>query len=137
MKQEISKSKERSFFSKAEKLKSKKLIDILFKEGKVIRKNLMNCLYLNPDEVIDSPVQVMISVPKKLFKKATDRNLIKRRIREAYRLNKKSLIHLCRNENKPLILAFLFKNSAIKDYSSIETDIQNIIADLTNKVSKK
>jgi len=132
----ISKSKERSFFGKTEKLKSKKFIDLLFREGKAIRENLVNCLYLTPDEANDNPVQIMISVPKRLFKKATDRNLIKRRIREAYRLNKNSLIQLCREENKHLILAFLYKNNAIKDYKSIETDIQKIITELTKKLSE-
>lgn len=131
----ISKSNERYFFAKTEKLRSKKLIDLLFKEGKAIRKKSVKCLYLTPPGKIDSPLQVMISVPKRLFKRATDRNLIKRRIREAYRLNKNSLVQLCREENKALILALLYQNTAVAEYKRIEIDIKKIFAELIDKVA--
>ena len=136
MNKHVLKSRERAFFGKEEKLKSKKLIDLLFKEGKSIKKNSLKCLYLSPDETLSSPIQVMVSVPKKQFKKAVDRNLIKRRIREAYRLNKNTLVQLCREENKQLILAFLFQNTAIAEYNTIETDIKKILAELIDKLSK-
>ena len=131
----ISKSKERFFFTKTEKLRSKKLIDLLFKEGKAIKKKSVKCLYLIPTEKIDSPLQVMISVPKRLFKRATDRNLIKRRIREAYRLNKNSLVQFCREENRQLILAILYQNTAIAEYKTLEIEIKKIIAELADKVA--
>jgi len=131
----IPKSKERYLFTKTEKLRSKKLIDLLFKEGKTIRKKSVKCLYLFPAEKIDSQLQILISVPKRLFKRATDRNLIKRRIREAYRLNKNSLVQMCREENKQLILAFLYQNTAVAEYKVIEIDIKKIFAELTDKVA--
>ncbi len=124
---------EKSRFRKTERLRSKKQIDLLFREGKSIRENCVRCLYLVPDEPLPSPVQVMISVPKKLFKKAVDRNLIKRRIRESYRLNKDSLLRLSSGKNKHLILAFLFVHSEMEDYHSIEQAIQKIISKLIHK----
>ena len=77
-------------FSKEERLSSEKDIQELFKKG--------SSFYLFPFKIVftQSPGatgshQVLISVSKKNFKTAPDRNLIKRRIREAYRLNKYNL----------------------------------------------
>lgn len=123
-------------FGKAEKLLSKKLIDLLFREGKSIKINCVRCLYLLTDEQLSSPVQVMISVPKRLFKKAVDRNLIKRRIREAYRLNKNSLLSLTNKKNSQLILAFLFIHTEAEEYHLIEDAIQKIISELKQIMAK-
>ena len=70
-------------FSKAERLCSRKAIDKLFAEGKSFTLFPLRILHL-PQETN----QVLISVSKRRFKRAVDRNAIKRRIREGYRLNK-------------------------------------------------
>jgi len=61
-----------------------------------------------------------VSVPKRLFKKAVDRNLLKRRIREAYRLNKKGLHELVLRKDLKLILVIQYKHREIEGYHSIE-----------------
>ena len=78
----------------------------------------------------------MFSVPKRLFKRATDRNLIKRRIREIYRLNKNPLIQLCKEENRQLILAFLFQDNTLAEYNTLEIEIIKILSELTENVVK-
>ncbi len=75
-------------FKKSERLSQKKLIQELFDKG--------SSFYLYPFKVFfipnERPVhQILISVPKNIFKRAVDRNAIKRRIREGYRLNKSKL----------------------------------------------
>jgi len=75
-------------YSKKDKLKSKKQIDLLFSEGKSVTVFPLRLVYLNTkfdDGVI---IKTGVSVSKRLHKTAVARNKIKRLIREAYRLNK-------------------------------------------------
>ena len=75
-----------------EKLKSKKLLDALFSSGKKINGFPIKLVYKPLDFEDDCLIKVGVSVPKRNFKKAVDRNRIKRLMREAYRLNK-HIIH--------------------------------------------
>lgn len=73
---------------KAERLKSKKLIERLFEEGSSLKVYPFKLIYLKTPHRSEFPVQATFSVPKRRFKKAVDRNRIKRLLREAYRLEK-------------------------------------------------
>lgn len=78
-------------YPKAEKLKSKKIIDLLFSEGKSVSKYPLRLVYIQHDFEEDIPLKIGVSVSKKYFKKAVDRNYFKRLLRESYRLNKQLL----------------------------------------------
>lgn len=73
-------------FPKSEKLKKEKVIKQLFSKGKSVYKYPFKLLWL-PNAVAEEQTnpQVLVSVPKRAFKKAVDRNRIKRQIKEAYR----------------------------------------------------
>ena len=75
-------------FSKSERLSSKKAIEALFKNGKSFYCSPFLIVWAYSNSDIPYPAQVAFSVPKKVFKSAVTRNLIKRRTREAYRKNK-------------------------------------------------
>jgi len=73
---------------KQERLKSRKLIEKLYKEGNSVKAFPLRMMYLQTNHTSDFPAQVGVSVPKRNFKKAPDRNRLKRLMRETYRLQK-------------------------------------------------
>ncbi len=75
-------------YSKKDKLKSKKLIEQLFSEGKAITVYPLRLIYLKTEFEDESILKTGVSVSKRLHKTAVARNRIKRLLREAYRLNK-------------------------------------------------
>lgn len=75
-------------YARKDKLKSKKLIDQLFTEGKSVTAFPLRLVYLKTEFDDDSKLKTGVSVSKRLHKTAVSRNRIKRLIREAYRLNK-------------------------------------------------
>lgn len=91
-------------FRKEERLCSRKHLDLLFKSGSSFLLYPFRVSYLFIDQPADVPAQVVINVPKKRYKRAVDRNLLKRRIREAYRLNKQNQLYLPLPANKGLLL---------------------------------
>jgi ribonuclease P protein component len=118
-------------FSKHEKLKSKKTIDMLFAKGKSLNNNPIRVVYLPKQEITNVPANVGVSVPKKNIKLATNRNLIKRRMKEAYRLNNQSFKSELIKNNKGLDLMFIYNSKQILTYNEIEDKIKVILTRLT------
>ena len=79
---------------------------------------------LNP---IKPEAAVMVSVPKRLHKRANVRNLLKRRMREAYRLNKEPLRELCTQHHIRLSIGLLYSSGEIADFNTIENAVRKII----------
>ncbi len=75
-------------FGRSDKLKSKKLIDQLFLEGRSIKSFPLKLVYLPIENVDSAELKTGVSVPKKLIKNAVNRNRIKRQMREVFRKNK-------------------------------------------------
>lgn len=124
----------------AEKLKSKKIIDLLFSQGKSVSKYPLRLVYVQHDFDENVPLKMGVSVSKKYFKKAVDRNYFKRVLRECYRLNK----HLITEKlEEKYCCMFFYQTKEILDYSAInEKTIQlfeKFIKTLEeeNKYSKK
>lgn len=93
-------------YPKHEKLKSRKQIQKLFAEGKSVSKYPLRLAYLEHENT-EIPFQISVSVSKKHFKKAVDRNYYKRILRETYRLNQ----HLLKeNLNKPYSFMFFYQS---------------------------
>ncbi len=104
-------------FTKAERLSSKVAIDTLFTTGKSFHNSPFKIFWLEVAESI-SPVQIVISVPKRLFKSAVDRNRLKRLLREAYRKNKNVLLE--KLENKKVHLMFIYTSKTMVEYREAE-----------------
>jgi len=91
-------------FRKEERLCSRKHLDLLFKNGSSFLLYPFRISYLFIDAPSDVQAQVVINVPKRRYKRAVDRNLLKRRIREAYRLNKQDKLYLPLPTDRGLLL---------------------------------
>jgi len=92
------------------KLKSKLAIEKLFKEGKTIKNFPLKLVFLSY-EFDDSNLKIGFSVPKKLFKKAVDRNRLKRMMREVFRNNKEAIFR--HFENSTAIMLIYMHNEKI------------------------
>lgn len=103
-------------FSKNEKLKSRKVIDSLFTEGKSVAKYPLRLVYVEVTNEEEIPLKMGVSVSKKHFKHAVDRNYYKRVLRECYRLNKHLLLD---NINKKYAAMFFYQTSDRMSYQEI------------------
>ncbi|MDD4489642.1 MAG: ribonuclease P protein component [Paludibacter sp.] len=114
-------------FPKNEKLCGEIRIGKLFAEGEAFIVYPLRIVYKLSTEVQDVPVKVLISVPKKKIKTAIHRNRIKRQIKEAYRLNKTTLIESCREHGLSLQLAITYLSDKSLDYKLIEEKIKQVL----------
>lgn len=120
-------------FPKKEKLKSQKLIEKLFLEGKAVTAFPIRLLYLQTTFEDGSKIKTGVSVSKRNFKKAVDRNHIKRLLREAYRLNKPEYFNNITTSYAFMIL-YLGKDDA--DFDLVNSKLKIVFNMFLEKISK-
>lgn len=120
-------------YSNTEKLKSKKLIEQLFSEGNSVIAYPLRLVYLKCETPLEVPLKTGVSVSKRNFKKAVDRNHIKRLLREAYRLNKLEYINNMTNSYALMIL-YIGKDGI--DFETINTKMKKLLDKFTQQILK-
>ncbi len=123
-------------YSGPEKLKSRKLLNQVFAEGKSLNVFPLKITYTTKEKVGSSIAQIGVGVSSRHFKKAVDRNRVKRLLRESYRLQKFSLLELL-PEKKQLSVFILFVGKGISDTSLIPEKMQLILQKLGNSFQNK
>jgi ribonuclease P protein component len=122
-------------FSKKEKLCSQKVIEELFSSGRSFIKYTLRVVFMPKEDQSDTHVKVLVSVSKRRFKRAYKRNLLKRRIREAYRLNKHLIFPLLEKNRVDIAIAFVYLPTEILPYGDIEKAMTATLDSLKTKLS--
>lgn len=130
--------KRKSFsFSREERLKSRKIIDQLFKSGQSFGQFPLRVVWMELEtSTSTSPVQFALTVPKKKFKRASDRNRIRRLIREAYRLQKSQFYSHLPEHLEQLAMMVIYTGREIPDYQTVEVAMKQLLRRLSKKCQK-
>ena len=121
---------------KKERLNSKTLIERLFSGGsKSFPAFPLRVVYMpvEPSEQ-DAAASILISVPKKRFKRAVKRNLVKRQVREAYRKNKHLLLDALASRDKKLVIAFIWLDNNIHSSAEVEEKVKKLLYHIAERV---
>jgi ribonuclease P protein component len=124
----------RETFNKSERLCSKKIITSLFDGGNIFYSTLFKVVWLKTELKTAEPSQVAFSVSKKGFRYAVTRNLLKRRMREAYRKNKEILYKLLIRENIQIAFIIIFRVNSVPDYKTIENSMIEMLENLASRI---
>jgi ribonuclease P protein component len=120
-------SSESNKFTKAERLCRIKIIAHLFEKGDVFHTSLFKVFWAVSPSPIPAPAQVAFSVSKKAFRHAVSRNLAKRRMREAYRLNKSGFYEHLLSSGKQIVLVVVLKGTVIPEYGEVEKGMISVL----------
>lgn len=123
-------------YSKSEKLKSRKLLNQVFAEGKSLNTFPLKITYTSKDIETITSAKVGVGASSRYFKKAVDRNRVKRLLREAFRLHKNFLIELL-PEKKQVNVFILFIGKDMAETSLIAEKMPTILQKLGNSFQNK
>lgn len=126
-------NKRRNTLSKEERLSWKRYIDLLFQKGQSFVAFPLRVIYLPVEEDMKAPVSIMISVPKKKIKRAVNRNLIKRQVRETYRTRKHDLTDKLTEKNRSLLVAFLYLEGKVSSFTDMDKAMTKALRILKDK----
>jgi len=117
---------------KSERISRKHILDKLFVDGKSFVVYPLRVVYLTCLEQQEEPAAMMVSVSKRKFKRAVKRNYIKRRVREAYRLNKHRLQLPLQIQN--IAIAFLYLSTELKSFETLNSRMEVVMDQLNKKL---
>jgi len=121
-------------FVKQEHLCGEKRITRVFTQGEAFIAYPLRVVYVIEPKKDLLPASIMVSVPKKRFKRAVKRNLLKRRMREAYRLNKNELTEALNARGLQIHVAFNYVSDEVMEFDQIEKKMKVALLRLIEKL---
>jgi len=123
-------------FKKEERLCNKRLLEQLFSSGSSFLCYPFRVSWLPATLTEPVAVQVVFAVAKKRYRRAVDRNLIKRRTREAYRLHKQDLLYtVLQEQNKQIVLSINYIGKEINDFSLMDKKMVKLLVQLSEQIN--
>ena len=121
-------------FTKSERLSRKAVIDRLYAEGRSVAAFPLRAVYLplEPEEG-EPTVSILIAVSKKRFRHAVDRNLVKRRLREAYRLNKHPFAEALQQKGCRMAVAILYLDKQHHSFVHLQARLKKLMQTIITK----
>lgn len=128
----------RNTFPLKEHLKSKSVIEQLYTNGASVTVYPLRAVFLEQEqEKQQTTATILISVAKKRFRHAVDRNLVKRRIREAYRTSKHQFIETLENNGKKMAVAIMYIDTRHNSTAFIKRKMEKLLESITTKAALK
>ena len=126
--------KPRATFTKEERLTSRKSIQALMEQGKSISVFPLRLVWTGAPLPGKFPAQAAFAVSKKIFPLATDRNRVKRQMREVYRKNKRLLYALLTQRNQQAVFMLIYSGKVKPDYPDLEEKFHRILHQLEERL---
>ena len=124
--------------TKSERLSRKSTIDKLYAEGRSVAAFPLRAVYIPLEAEEGEPtVSILIAVSKKRFRHAVDRNLVKRRLREAYRLNKHNFVETLQQQGGRMAIAILYLDKQHHSFQHLQTRLRKILQMIQEKASEQ
>ncbi|MGB0915823.1 MAG: ribonuclease P protein component [Crocinitomicaceae bacterium] len=118
------------------KLCSKTTIEELFDSGISVKAYPFKAIFKEVELTTEIPFQVVFSAPKRTFRKAVQRNNIKRKCKEAFRLNKNVLESYLKENNKQIALFLVYSTSEKFDHALLEKKTIKLFNKIINKLEE-
>jgi ribonuclease P protein component len=121
--------------NKDERLKRRKIIEQLFSEGRAVSAFPIRVQYKLVDELLAQPLQAGFSASSRTFKRAVDRNRIKRLMREAYRLQKAPLEQVLQTKQRKLALFLIYTGKELPEYALVKEKMEVVLNRLVQNIT--
>ena len=129
---------QRNTFPLKEHLKSKKVIEQVYANGASVTSFPLRAVFIEqPVETQEPTAAILINVAKKRFRHAVDRNLVKRRIREAYRTSKHPFVEALENKGKKMAVAILYIDTRHNSTAFIKRKMEKLLESIIIKTGLK